>query len=105
MRQTTPNTMQAAIDRFGGIETFTMQTRRSRSGLVAGLRDLCGRSTENPEICDSAVNHGYFASGFLPEINTSLRGNFSNTAAGSLKLVASTSTGLAAIHSDRSISS
>jgi hypothetical protein len=38
-------------------------------------------------------------------MNTSLCGNFWNSAADLPKLVASTSTGLPAIHSDRSISS
>ena len=37
------------------------------------------------------------------EMNTSLRGNFSNRAAGLPKLVASTSGGFPAIHCDRSI--
>ena len=36
-------------------------------------------------------------------MNTSLRGNFSNSAAGLPKLVASTSVGFPAIHCDRSI--
>ncbi len=41
----------------------------------------------------------------LSAMNTSFFGNFWNSEAGLLKLVASTSGGLPAIHSDRSISS
>jgi hypothetical protein len=40
---------------------------------------------------------------FLVEMKTSLRGNFSNKDAGLLKFVAKTSTGLPAIHAERSI--
>jgi hypothetical protein len=42
---------------------------------------------------------------YLPVMNSSLCGNFSNSDAGLPKLVASTSGGLPATHSDRSMSS
>src|SRR5580704_4309093 len=52
-----------------------------------------------------SCRHCEFGLPGLSAINTSLRGNFSNTLAGWPKFVASTSTGFEAIHSERSISS
>jgi hypothetical protein len=60
------------------------------------IRVVLGASTPYPP---------YFTDPVLSAMNTSLRGNLSNRDAGLPKFVASTSSGLPAIHSERSISS
>ena len=81
--------------------------RKKKAGLTARWERILAK--ELPDHAGTAALAEPYRGGerrYLPSlsaIKTSFFGNFSNSAAGLLKFVASTSTGLPAIHCDKSI--
>ncbi len=92
------------VDGFGGEFSPRVEVDLRSSRRRKGHKEPT-RGGSSLVVASQGCSDADFPGPTLSAMNTSLRGNCSNCEAGLPKLVASTSGGLPAIHSDRSISS